>query len=109
MESLQSVLGQGTHDFVHHLVDLPGLSQERAERFVELAGSDLIECIEWQLPNLRGRKLSAPGTVRDVLSVIHARRLASALEMPQADVWAALRAFVPRFLQMAELARPWPC
>jgi len=109
MQSLYGVLAQGTRDFVHLLVDLPGLSHERAERFVELAGTDLIESIEWRRRDLRGRSLSAPGTVRDLLSVIRARRLAAALDMPQAEVWAALRAFVPRFLEMAEGMRAQPC
>ncbi len=109
MQSLYGVLTQGTRDLVHLLADLPGLSHERAERFVELAGTDLIESVEWQRRDLHGRSLSEPDTVRDVLSGIRARRLARALDMPQADVWAALRTFVPRFLEMAEGVRPLPC
>jgi hypothetical protein len=78
------------------------MSGELAERFVSLAGPDLLESIEWQMSELDSRRLSAPSTVRDVLSAMGADRIASSLGLPRSDVWMGLRAFVPRALQLAE-------
>jgi hypothetical protein len=109
MEMLHDVLGRGAHDLAHLVADRTGLTEERAEQFVALAGSDLIDSIEWHADELEGLALSEPSNVRNLLGTIHAKRIASSLEIAPADVWAGLRAFVPQFLQLADLLRARAC
>lgn len=102
MDTVGQVLGERKRDLVRALVGGTGLSIDAAERFVSLASNDLIESLEWQAATVRARDLAAPATVRDVLSAMRAGMLSSALGMNRSDVWAGLRAFVPRALQLAE-------
>ncbi|HUP53041.1 MAG TPA: hypothetical protein VM198_11225 [Longimicrobiales bacterium] len=102
METLETVLGSRAPHFVRIFVSQFGFSEERAERFVELAGSDLIECYRWQADRMDPRELSAPENVRSLLGAIHARRIADSLGIPPAEVWSGLRVFVPRVLQLAD-------
>jgi hypothetical protein len=105
MNTLEIVLSERTRDFVDVLVRTSGFRPDRAEHFVREAGTDLIESVRWHWGDSKPETWSAPGNVRDVLSVIHADRIASRLDMPRQRVWVGLRAFVPRALQMAD--RVW--
>jgi hypothetical protein len=104
METLEIVLAERTREFVDVLVRASGFRPDRAVQFVNVAGTDLIESVRWQWGDSRPETWSSPGTVRDVLSVIPAGRIASRLGMPQQHVWLGLRTFVPRVLQMADRA-----
>jgi len=102
MRRLETVLGTRKYDLVHLLVRSSGLTRERAERFVTLAGNDLIESFEWQLREHMPRELAEPSTARDVLSTMSANRIASSLGLSRSEVWERLRAFVPLVLCLAE-------
>ena len=82
MQTLETVLGLRRRELVQALEGRAGMSGELAERFVSLAGPDLLESIEWQVSELDSRRLSAPATVRDVLSAMGADRIASSLGSP---------------------------
>jgi len=105
METLEIVLVRRAPDLVRVLVSRTGFSRERAERFVILAGTDLLESYRWQADTLDQQSLSAPGNVRDLLSMIRADRIASSLGVPPAEVWSGLRDFVPSVLQLADGGR----
>ncbi len=102
METLETVIGRRSEHFVRIFVSQFGFTEERALRFVELAGSDLMESYRWQAQRLGRGRLSAPENVRDLLSAIHANGIASSLGMPSSEVWSGLRVFVPRVLQLAD-------
>ena len=102
MQRLETVLGSRKTDLVHVLVRSGGLTRERAERFVALAGHDLIESFEWQRREHALHGLAGPTTARDVLSTMGANRIASSLGLSRSEVWDSLRAFVPRVLCLAE-------
>jgi hypothetical protein len=102
MESLEIVLGRRTNHFVRIFMSQFGFSEERAERFVSMAGSDLMESYKFLARDLDPRGLSCPANVRDLLSTIHASRIASSLGIPASEVWTGLRVFVPSVLQLAD-------
>jgi hypothetical protein len=102
MQRLEAVLGDRRTDLVQALVRCGGLTRARAERFVALAGNDLIESFEWQCRGQAPRHLAEPSTARDVLSTMGANRIASLLGISRSEVWESLRAFVPRVLCLAE-------
>jgi hypothetical protein len=102
VETLETVLERRAHHFVRIFVSQFGFTEERAQRFVNLAGSDLIECCRWHERNMGPGGFSAPANVRNLLAVIHARRIADSLGIPSAEVWSGLRVFVPRVLQLAD-------
>lgn len=102
MESLESVLERRRRDLVDVLVYGTSFSVRRAERFVAVAGTDLVQAIEWKNGGLKRERLSEPANVRDVLSTMGAGQIASALGISRAEVWPALRAFVPRALELAD-------
>jgi len=105
MQALEAVLDERTADLVEVLVRRGGLSEERAQRFVELAGPDLIESWVWHSHEPAARHLAEPATARDVLSTMGANRIARTLDLSTSQVWEGLRAFVPRVLCLAECAR----
>jgi hypothetical protein len=100
MTAMGFVLGRRHPELVDTLVRQAAFSPEQADRFAALARSELVESIEWQ--RLRPTDLTKPSAVRDVLSTMHSGRIASALGMPRSEVWAGLRAFVPRALELAD-------
>ncbi|HSH76104.1 MAG TPA: hypothetical protein VLA09_10515 [Longimicrobiales bacterium] len=102
MESLERVIGSSSDHFVRIFMTQFGFSQERAEQFVSLAGDDLIASYEFLAPHLDPGGLSAPENVRDLLSAIHASRIASSLGISPSEVWTGLRVFVPGVLQFAD-------
>jgi hypothetical protein len=105
METLEIVLVRSARDLVHVVERRTGFSRESAERFVILAGTDLIESFKWQADALDPNDLSAPNNVRDLLSGIGGNRIASTLGMPPSEVWSGLREFVPSVLRLADGAR----
>jgi hypothetical protein len=106
MERLETVLCSRTQHFVRIFVTQFGFSVDRAKRFVDLAGDDLIECYRWQGQNLLPGEYSHPENVRNIMSVLHARGIADSLGMAPAEVWSGLRVFVPRVLQLADDRHP---
>lgn len=106
MRVLETVLDERTPHLVRTLIRRGGLNAECAERFVTLAGSDLIESFLWNRSELAARPLAAPSTARDVLSTMGANRLASELGLTRSQVWTELRAFVPYVLCLAEGGEP---
>jgi hypothetical protein len=102
MEALETVLGRKSPHFVRIFVSQFGFSEERAERFVTLAASDLLESYRWRAGDLDPGSLSAPETVRELLGAIRGNLIADSLGIPPADVWSGLRVFVPRVLQLAD-------
>jgi len=102
MRRLETVLWSRKTDLVQVLVRRGGLTRDRAERFVALAGDDLIESYEWHRRERMLLELAEPATARDVLSTMGANRIAVSLGLSRAEVWDGLRAFVPRVLCLAE-------
>jgi len=102
MQRLETVLWDRRTDLVQVLVRSSGLTRAHAERFVALAGNDLIESFEWHCRGQAPGRLAEPSTVRDVLSTMGANRLASLMGLSLPEVWESLRAFVPRVLCLAE-------
>jgi hypothetical protein len=102
MEALETVLGRRSPHFVRIFVSQFGFSEERAERFVSLAASDLLESYRWRAEDLHPGSLSSPENVRELLSAIRGNRIADSLGMPPAEIWSGLRVFVPRVLQLAD-------
>lgn len=102
MESIESVLELRKRDLVETLVSRTGLSASGAERFVDIAGTDLIEALVWRDGEAGQDHLAAPSSVRDVLADMEASHIAESLGLPQEEVWAALRTFVPRALEIAD-------
>lgn len=102
MESLESVLERRKGDLVEVLVSGTGLSAPKAERFVDVAGHDLVESLLWCNGSIRRDRLCDPGNVRNVLGHMGAGRIASHVGMRRTEVWAALRTFVPRALELAD-------
>jgi len=101
VKSVETILALRTCELVELLVEGAGLSTERAERFVALAGSDLLASFRWQARELATRSLATPSTARDVLSAMRADRIASQLDMSASDVWVGLRELVPHVLTLA--------
>lgn len=106
MQSLESVLERRKRDLVEVLISRTGLTVGRAERFVDVAGHDLVEALLWCNGAIRRTGLSEPGNVRYVLGSMEASQIASRLGMPRAEVWTALRTFVPRALEIADRCLP---
>ena len=101
MRRLETVLGSRAPDLVEVLCG-GGLSPERAQRFVALAGDDLLGSFEWQCREGAPGPLAEPSTARDVLSTMGANRLAVSLGLSRSEVWDGLRAFVPQVLGLAD-------
>lgn len=102
MDRLETVIGRKSPHFVRIFVSQFGFSEERAEQFVSLAASDLIESYRWRAEDLDPRALSAPENVREILGAIRGNRIADSLGIPRAEAWSGLRVFVPRVLQLAD-------
>jgi len=105
VKSLETVLALRTCELVELVAHGAGLSEERAQRFVALAGSDLLASFRWQARELATRSLATPATARDVLSTMRADQIASKLEMSPSDVWVGLRELVPHVLTLADNPR----
>ncbi|MDH3206277.1 MAG: hypothetical protein OEO79_06675 [Gemmatimonadota bacterium] len=102
MKSLETVLGEKKLELVHTLVRDDTFGIDNAERFIALAGPELIKAIEWQLPDVATKSLVARSTIRDVLSAMNADRIASTLGIPSSEAWTGLRTLVPHVLHLAE-------
>jgi hypothetical protein len=102
METLETVIDDRARDFVRLLVSQFGFTEERAEKFVILAGSDLMESYRWRADDIGPGQLSDPENVRELLGAIRGNHIASSLGLPPSDVWSGLRVFVPRVLQLAD-------
>jgi hypothetical protein len=102
MRRLETVLGDRRTDLVQVLVRCDGLTRTHAERFVALAGDELLESYAWHCGGHAPRHLAEPAMVRDVLSTMGANRIASSLGISRSEVWDSLRAFVPRVLCLAD-------
>lgn len=101
MEHLQRVLEERSGDITAHVVRRQGFSPETAGRFVQEAGPDLLESWRWQASSLQVEDLATWSNVQRLLGGMHANALARALGMPPAEVWQALRVFVPKVLLLA--------
>lgn len=105
MHALETVLAQRTGELVELLVHSGDLSRERAERFVSVAGPDVVASFRWQVREAGPQSLGAASTTRDVLNTMGATRIASALGMTRAQVWVGLRTLVPGLLCLADRAQ----
>jgi hypothetical protein len=103
MERLRSVLAQKSAYLARVIEVQAGIEESVARRFVQIAGADLIESYCWQKPELELRDLADPCNTRDLLSGAYAGHIAHELGLPRSQVWAALRLFVPRVLQLANI------
>jgi hypothetical protein len=104
MARLQQVLGRKSDYLARALEVHSGIESSVARRFVQVAGADLIESYLWQRAEIEGRELADPSNARDLLSGAYTARIAHELGIPRKQVWVALRAFVPRVLQLAGAA-----
>jgi len=104
MEKLQSVLAQKSAYLARMVEAHAGIEASVARRFVEIAGADLIESYSWQKSELELRDFADPCNTRDLLSGAYAGHIALELGISRSQVWAALRLFVPRVLQLANIA-----
>ncbi|MDX1646494.1 MAG: hypothetical protein R3304_05070 [Longimicrobiales bacterium] len=75
-----------------------GFSLELAERFVRVAGRDLMESWEWHASVLDLEDLASWPNAQRLLGGIHTDSVARDLDMEPPDVWRALRTFVPKVL-----------
>jgi hypothetical protein len=105
MQALERVLAQRTGELVEILVQRADLSRERAERFVSVAGPDVVASFRWQVREAGPQRLGAPSTARNVLNTMGATRIAVDLGMTRAEVWVGLRTLVPGLLRMAGRAQ----
>ena len=104
MQALETVLAQRTGELVEILVKNGDLSRERAERFVSVAGPDVVASFRWQLRETGWQHLGSASTARNVLNTMGATRIASALGMTRDEVWDGLRTLVPGLLRLADRA-----
>ena len=102
MTPLETVLGDKRLELVRTLVHGSAFRIDNAERFVALAGPELIKALEWQVPDVEARSLATRSTIRDVLSVMNGNRIASTLGIPNSKAWTGLRALVPHALHLAD-------
>ncbi len=103
MERLRRVLGQKSAYLARVVEVQAGVEDSVARRFVQIAGADLIESYSWQKSELDLRDFADPCNARDLLSGAYAGHIAHELGISRAQVWAALRLFVPRVLQLANI------
>lgn len=101
MQRVKQVLEDSAGDIAAHLVLRQNLGREVAERFVEVAGAELIASWEWQASSVQLENLATWNNVQRLLGGIHAKALASELGLSPDVVWPALRTFVPRVLLLA--------
>lgn len=101
MERVQLVLEYRTRELVDALVRRTGLDPDIAERFVEAAGTDLIESWRWQASQLEAAHLPTWSNAQRLLGGMNATAIAFDLGMPPSEVWSRLRTFVPQVLLMA--------
>jgi hypothetical protein len=104
MDRLSRVLGRESGHLARVVEVQAGLEEPVATQFVQVAGADLIESYRWQKDDIEARDLADPTSARDLLSGAYAARIADQMGLPRAQVWDALRAFVPRVLQLASAA-----
>jgi hypothetical protein len=104
MDRLRNVLGRQSGYLARALEVHAGLEGPQARRFVQIAGADLIESHRWQRDDIEERDLADPSYARDLLSGAYAARIADEVGLSRPQVWDALRAFVPRVLQLASAA-----
>lgn len=101
MERVKQVLEERAADVAAHLVLRQDFGRDVARRFVEVAGAELIASWEWQASSLELEDLATWTNVQRLLGGIHAKALASELDLSPTVVWHALRTFVPRVLLLA--------
>lgn len=101
MERVKQVLDERAADIAAHLVLRQEFGREVAQRFVQVAGAELIASWEWQTSSLQMEDLATWTNVQRLLGGIHAKALASELDLSPDVVWNALRTFVPRVLLLA--------
>lgn len=91
------VSGSRREELVGLLVRREGLDRDTARHFLDLAVQDLIESYRWQV---EARRLNASGVAdaRRLLGFVHGNAIASAVGMPTAQTWKALRTIVPHIL-----------
>lgn len=104
MQRVKRVLEERADDIAGHLVLRQDFERDVAERFVELAGAELMASWQWQASSLQLESLPTWTNVQRLLGGIHAKALASDLDLPPDQVWYALRTFVPRVLILANEA-----
>jgi hypothetical protein len=104
MDRLRNVLGRQSGYLARALEVHAGLEEPLATRFVQIAGADLIESYRWQKKDIEERDLDDPCNARDLLSGAYAAHIADQVGLSRSQVWDALRAFVPRVLQLASAA-----
>jgi len=104
MDRLRTVLGRKSGYLARAIEVHAGLEEPLARRFVQIAGADLIESYRWQEADIEERDLADPSNARDLLSGAYAAHIADEVGLSRPQVWDALRAFVPRVLQLASAA-----
>jgi len=104
MDRLRNILGRKSGHLARALEVHAGLEEPQATRFVQVAGADLIESYRWQKADIEERDLADPSSARDLLSGAYAAYIADEVGLSRSQVWDALRAFVPRVLQLASAA-----
>lgn len=102
MDCLRRVLGQRGGALVTLLVHQVGFDLDTAERFVAVAGQDLMESYRWVEDDLDLAYLPTRPNVLRLLRSMHGSGIAAALGVPTSDAWDGLRAFVPRVLELAD-------
>lgn len=101
MKRVQQVLEERGGEIAQHLVLRQEMDDAQAERFVDVAGRELMASWEWQASSLQVDDLASWANAQRLLAGMHAKSLASQLDLPPERVWRALRAFVPRVLILA--------
>jgi hypothetical protein len=107
MERLQRVLAQRSGELARTIERQAGVDGPLAAKFVSVAGEELLDAYLWQEQDL-DRRLSHPRNARELLGAVCAHRVAADLGMSLDAAWAALRAFVPSVLALAEGQRAAP-
>lgn len=102
MDYLRSVIGEREAFLAALLVRHVGFTLDTAERFVAVAGHDLIESYRWQEPDLDLVHLPTRTNALRLLRCMHGSGIASALGVPTSQAWDGLREFVPRVLELAQ-------
>lgn len=102
MDCLQRVLGQRGGALVTLLVHQVGFDLDTAERFVAVAGQDLMESYKWVEDDLDLAYLPARPNALRLLRGMHGSGIASTTGVPASVAWVGLRAFVPRVLELAD-------
>ena len=89
---------------MQHLTCEAGFSARQAERFLGAAGPALVRSYEWQADALGPDPLGTPANVRELLSGISGRAVASEVGLSTEQTWDGLRTLVPAVLRPAAQA-----